>query len=56
MNTSVYKNINLENKRLDFCIRIIRKNKPGWFGKYGLLGIEVYFFSESAPGIFPKYL
>lgn len=54
INTSAYKNINLENKRLDSFIRIIRenKNKPDWFEQYDLSETELHFFSKSAPSMF----
>lgn len=47
INASAYKNMNLENKRLDYFIRIIRenKNKPGWFGQYDLSETELLFLS-----------
>lgn len=32
VNMSAYKNINLEDKRPDYLIRIIRINNLGWFG------------------------
>lgn len=46
---------NLENRRLDYLIRNIIEDKPGWFGQYGLLGPELYF-SQSLPTVSFRYI
>lgn len=47
--------INLENKKLDYLVRNIKKDEAGGCGQYGLSRDWITVFSESAPGIF-KYI